>query len=117
VRPYAQSPVGVHFTATVDGADVETRERYYDCAEVFNLAHGPAPWASVVKISVVSVGGNMEPIIDKILPVVRHNPVRESRLAEGAPGRGGAHCFLSGLFVADGQYNRVVGIVGLSRAQ
>jgi hypothetical protein len=45
VRPRAQPPVGVHFTATADGADVETRERYYDCDGVFNLARrivGPA---------------------------------------------------------------------------
>jgi hypothetical protein len=45
----------------------------------------------------------------------RLNLVRKSRLAEGAPGRGGALrviSFLSGSFMADVQYDRVVGIAG-----
>jgi hypothetical protein len=52
--------------------------------------------------------------------VVTHNLVRESCLAEGAPGRGGALriiSFLCGLFVVGVQYNRVEGIVGRLRAR
>ena len=46
--------------------------------------------------------------------VIPHTLVRGGRLAEASLGRGGALRiigFLSGLFVADMQYNRIVGIV------
>jgi hypothetical protein len=46
--------------------------------------------------------------------VIVHNLVRDSRLAEASPGRGGALRMigsLSGLFVADVQDNRMVAIV------
>lgn len=39
--------------ATADGADVETRERYYDCAGVFNLARRTGTVATTCGIPVV----------------------------------------------------------------